>query len=248
MKKLLAAFALTCTYAHGATSFGTDMSDLWWNIQKNGEGFNVIQQGDILFITYFVYQSGAPVWYVSSSANYVGRRADGALTFSGAVYATAGSPPAVTVQQVGTMSFTATTVHDAVLEYTVNGVSYTKDLTRQTWRNNTLAGSYIGASIGTSSCTGYAEDPATITITENGALVSILASYAGSTCTYAGAYIQDGRMGRIVNGTASCTNGNTGTFAADELEVSPQGITGRASAFVGACSWTGRIGGLRRGP
>lgn len=76
--------------------------------------------------------------------------------YSGPLHLTGGSwlgapwnASAVNYRQVGNVTFTLTSVTTASLTYTVDGVSVSKQLTRLTWRNNDLAGAYLGASLGT---------------------------------------------------------------------------------------------------
>jgi hypothetical protein len=114
-----------------------------------------------------------------------------------------------------------------------------------------MAGSYIGASIGTySGCpvSGYQEEPGTYTITHNSAgAVNITAQLNAGTCIYSGNYGQAGKFGSVA-GTVSCSSGEKGTFQAFEIDSQLSSVSARATAnFGGGCTWSGRIGGLRRG-
>lgn len=247
---LLSAFGISSA---DATSFGTDFSDLWYNSARSGEGFNVIHQGDTLFITFFVYDSlNHPIWYAAPATTYSDTNGNN-LNFQGPLYVTAGPPGpngAAGAQQVGTLTFAGTSITTATLTYTVNGAPFQKSLTRQTWRNDDLSGNYIGAAVGTySGCAsnGYAEEPANVSITQTGTTAVIQASFSNYSCTYSGTYAQTGRMGEIT-GASACTDapGQLGSFNAFELQVTPAGFMGRASASFGACVWAGHIGGLRR--
>lgn len=206
----------------------------------------------------FVYSSsGAPIWYVASGASYTGQQG-GSLVFSGPLYQTNGpwfggafDPNAVGVRQVGSITFNFSEISAGTVSYTVDGVSVSKSITRQTWRTNLLTGNYLGAAVGTySGCpsgNGAAEEPGVFTVTHPGSTITIQAAYSvGYSCTYSGTYQQSGRMGTI-NGTVSCSNGAQGSFTAVELEGSISGMTGRAFAQLrGSCSWSGRFGGLKR--
>jgi hypothetical protein len=251
--RILAAALLLFTLSSRANTFGTDLTDLWWNANESGQGFTVTHQYDTIFITFFIYdpQTGLSNWYVST-ASFVSQSPSGAVTFSGALYHTAGVPPSISVSTVGTAMFTATSVNAATLAYTINGLSFTKSLTRQTFRNNDASGQYFGATIGTygAGClaTGYAEEPATYSITQSGSAITITATYAAATCTYAGTLTQHGRTAGV-SGTAVCSNGGSGTFTAEELDANPQGFTLRAAASSGAaCTWQGHIAAARRAP
>ena len=38
-----------------ANTFGSDMTDLWWNANESGWGVTATHQGDVVFLTFFVY-------------------------------------------------------------------------------------------------------------------------------------------------------------------------------------------------
>ena len=255
LRKWIFGFLFCAVSAH-ATTYTTDLSDLWYNPNESGWGANVIQQHDILFITFFVYNSGGqPVWYVApATANTTG------FTFTGPLYQTAGpwfggafNPNSVSVRQAGTATFVGNTIATATLSYTVDGISTSKSLTRQTWRVNNLAGTYVGGAIGTySGCgarSGYAEELAVISVSHSGGSLSIAAAGASGSCTYVSSnYTQFGRMGAAI-GNETCSGGLTATFSAFEIEASISAFTARATAnFGGGCTWAGRLGGLVRGP
>src|SRR5207344_3421407 len=132
-----------------------DYSDLWYIPTESGWGANMIQQGGIIFLTMFVYNTNSlPVWYVASSLEFQG---GGSQRFTGPLYQTSGpffgngifDQSSVTVTQVGTATFTATSANTGTLTYSVNGVNVTKNVTRQTWRTESIAGVYQGGTIGT---------------------------------------------------------------------------------------------------
>jgi len=256
MKRLLAACAVAmCVSAH-ATTFSTDFTDLWYNANESGWGANVVQQDNVLFMTFFVYgTNGASTWYVAPATV---NSAPSGFTFTGPLYQTNGpwfggafNPNAVTVRQVGTATFTGNAVDAATLVYSVDGVSVTKSLSRQTWRADDLTGSYLGATVGTySGCAnnGYVEDPAIFTVTHTGTTIKIVAQSLinGAICTYTGSYTQAGRMGSS-SGSLSCPTGS-GSYTANEIETTITALNGRAGAsFGGGCQWNGRFGGLFRG-
>lgn len=134
------------------SSRAATMSDLWWNSNESGWGVNIIQQQDIVFLTLFVYTpSGQPTWYVGPATTLVSSSST-QRTFTGGLYATTGpwfgaffNPNAVGVRQVGNVTFTATSPVRGTLTYTVDGVTVTKAIQRQTWRHINLGGTYYGA-------------------------------------------------------------------------------------------------------
>lgn len=259
MKKILAACLLiAASLSASATTFSTDASDLWWNPNESGWGLNIVQQDDVLFATLYVYgPDGQPTWYVSDGLTYTSDDLDGGLVFTGPWYRTTGpwfggpfNPAAVDFRQVGTASFTLRTVSSARFTYSVDNVVVTKNLERQTWRTNPIAGSYLGGVIGTySQCgdgDGYFEGSANFTVTQSADAVTIQESGDGYTCTYSGTYFQRGRMGSIGSGVVSCSDGASGTFTAHEIEANIAGFTGHVNLNLGNCRFTGRIGGLVR--
>ena len=128
----------TCTLDETGTSSSTFFQDLWWRSPANSEpgwGVNIAHQGDILFVTWFTYDStGRGMWLVMSDA----RRTTG-NTFAGAIYRTTGpafssgswNNSAVTVTQVGTGTISFSDMNNGSFAYTVNGISQTKPITRQ---------------------------------------------------------------------------------------------------------------------
>ncbi|MGH9549106.1 MAG: hypothetical protein ACRD3W_07025, partial [Terriglobales bacterium] len=69
-----------------ATSFSTDQSDLWYIASESGWGIQLVQRGNLIFITMFVYDpTGKPIWYVGT-LNPTGT----ALVWSGDIYVTTG--------------------------------------------------------------------------------------------------------------------------------------------------------------
>lgn len=125
-----------CTWSAFDRSYERNYQDLWFNAAEPGWGVNVTHQGDKVFATLFTYDAtGRGVWLVMS---------DGALaggSYSGPLYRTSGpvfdaSPwVAATATQVGTMSFAPSNGNAARLSYTFNGVTVTKQVTRQTFAN-----------------------------------------------------------------------------------------------------------------
>src|SRR5258706_1697881 len=122
-----------------------------------GWGVNVIHQGDILFLTFFVYgATNAPVWYSASEVRYTNSLSDGSLVFTGPLYQTSGpwlggpfNPANVGYRQVGNVTFTATRINAATVTYTADNVTVQKNVSRATWRGNDVSGSYVGATVGT---------------------------------------------------------------------------------------------------
>ncbi|HXD23318.1 MAG TPA: hypothetical protein VN613_08160 [Gemmatimonadaceae bacterium] len=256
MKRLFAAALLAwMSFAAHATSYSTDVTDLWYIPSESGWGVNFIQQEDTLFGTFFVYgPDNKPTWYVAPGMIPT---SSGSLTFAGDLYTTTtGSwfgatwnPSLLGNRKVGTATFTLQTVTTGTLTYSIDGVSVTKQVVRQLWKYEVLGGTYPIVLAGTTSgcgqgIDGYSETPALLTVTQGSDnSVSIVESVTGgTTCNYTGTYTQAGRMGTI------SASGNCGNLDADEVQTTFTGITFRltASTSGSSCKFVGNIAGVRR--
>ena len=124
----------TCTWSAFDRSWSRNYQDLWWNPAESGWGVNVTHQEDTLFATLFTYAAnGQPLWLVMPD----GARSGATASYSGPLYRTTGpafnAVPWTAINPVvaGTMSFTFSDGNSASLAYTVDGVSVTKQVTRQ---------------------------------------------------------------------------------------------------------------------
>jgi pseudomonalisin len=135
----------TCVWdAQPNLALATNASGLWWATPAGieaGWGINFSQQNNIIFATWFTYNSdGTPLWL--SATAY--RTAPG--VYSGTLNLTHGPPfnavpflpSMVTLTQVGTATFTFTDGNDATFAYTVNlgtgPVSQMKAITQQVFQ------------------------------------------------------------------------------------------------------------------
>jgi len=248
------AFALPAS----ATTFSTDYTDLWFNPAESGWGVNLIQQGNTIFATLFVYGPDQTArWYVASSMT-----GSTATSFSGPLYRTTGpyfgatwtsGGPAV---QVGTMAFNFNSPTTGTLTYSVDGVPVTKSVQRQTFIGNNLSGLYMGGltAQGTSCAAPNPNGPIlvfnelTVTQTSGNQVSMPVVFFTGNgqaaTCTFSGVYTQNGKLGTI-NGTWSCTTGNAGAFTITQIIMSLHGWSGRFSGNDQFCQYNGNFGGVR---
>ena len=258
-KHILAAVALMVALPAHAVGRMTDASDLWFNAAESGWGVNVIQQNEIVFLTFFGYSASRnPVWYSASEMRTDGP-SNGVTVYQGALYETHGpwyadffDPSTVTYREVGTVMFRMTSIGTATLIYTADGRTISKELTRFTWRVNELGGQYLGAVAGTlSNCpspvnNGLTEESVRLVLTQTSTSLTIQSTGNTATCTMSGSYRQEGRMGSM-GGPYVCTNGTAGSFSAIEIEANPQGFSARLNTSTNNCNFSGRIGGVRRG-
>jgi hypothetical protein len=116
----------------GTADPAVNFSDIWWNANESGWGAAMAQQYGITFLAWYVYDAnGKPTWLVATCAmsGNVGR---------GTLYRTTG--PAfgptfdsnrVAATQAGTVTVEFTDPNNAIINYTVDGVTGTKAVTRQ---------------------------------------------------------------------------------------------------------------------
>jgi hypothetical protein len=247
---LLVAFAVLPLRA--ASTWGTDVSDLWYNSRESGWGLNISHQQELLFATLFVYGAdGRTRWFVASELRSPNRE----YSFTGPLYETSGpgfagvfNPANVTLRQVGTMTFTLSTVASAVVSYTVDGATVVKDVSRQTFRNQDMSGSYVALLDGVrSGCAtaGDASSAGPMTITQIGTSFSMTGPANGTdSCNYAGTYRQFGRLGDVA-ATVTCKGVAVGSVVIFEIEAGYSGFFSRYEATYGACRETGRLLGVR---
>ncbi len=251
-----------------ATSYSTDFSDLWWNEQEDGWGVNVIQQGEILFLTFFIYGvDNAARWVVAPAMMPVDPQPAGATRFTGDVYQTAGpwfggpfNPGAVTRAIVGTATITFDSPDTATLSYTVGGTPVVKSIRRQAFRATPVSGTYVGgmfvvaSGCNPSSYNGTTNMLGFMTATQSGTQLSFrvefqLDSARNGSCTFTGNVATKGRLATVTQGSFSCTPTtdlpNVGTFTLTALDAQRNGFH---AAFTGSdpfCTYNGRFGGTR---
>ncbi len=110
------------------------MTGLWWNQDESGWGVGLTQQFGVIFATLYTYDfEGRPTWYVASNCVVA---ADGCTGDLNAV--TGGSALTIPwnsanklVTTVGTIKFAFTDTNTGTMNFTINGVSGSKMITRQ---------------------------------------------------------------------------------------------------------------------
>ena len=243
-----------------ATSTSTDQSDVWNAANESGWAAEFVHRGSTIFAVIYVYSTtGAPIWYsaaleISGAGVAVSWTGDLYVALEGPWFGLAlFNPSQVSLQRVGTMTWTAQSTTTGTLTYTVNKVSVTKNLERVLIRYDNFAGRYAGGVHRTiTGCTdpsfnGASEFPARIEILQSGLSVNAQTVASASICTNTGRLSQAGQMGGAQGGF-TCDDGSAGTFSLSEMQVNPQGITARYDADYSnppGCKATGRFGGAR---
>jgi len=112
---------------------GVDYTDLWWNPGESGWGMAIAQQGSVMFLAWYVYDSsGKPRWYVASNCAVTGATCSGTLyRTTGPVFGPTFDSTKIQVFTVGSVTLTFGDADHGTLSYTVDGVSGTKTITRQ---------------------------------------------------------------------------------------------------------------------
>jgi hypothetical protein len=111
----------------------TNYTALWWVSSESGWGMNTNHQGNKVFTTLFTYApDGQPMWLVGPDMGMTTDR-----TFTGKIYRTTGPAfnttpwTSISAQEVGTMTIYFVSANLASVNYTFNGVSVTKSVSRQ---------------------------------------------------------------------------------------------------------------------
>ena len=119
------------------TSPPPNYQGLWWNSppgSESGWGINLAHQGDVIFATWFTYDTAGDGWWLAMTANKAA-----AGTYSGPLVETAGTafstvpfdPARVTRNGVGNGTLTFRDADNATFSYTLKGVQQSKPITRQ---------------------------------------------------------------------------------------------------------------------
>jgi hypothetical protein len=250
--RLVSAVVFAASLTAQASSFSSEITDMWWNPAESGWGVNVILQNNVAFMTFFIYdQNQNPVWYTAQLSTQPGNS-----VWSGPLYATKGpyfgAPyTPYMIRQAGTATFNITALNAATLTYSVDGVVVVKNVQRQTWTNENYTGSYVGGySLRYSSCNpasgnGISEVAEVLNVNQVGTAMTIASATAGVNCTYTGTYSQTGKLGSV-QGNYTCTDGTQGTFTFFEMTPTISGFMARAVGQSQSCQWAGYIGGISR--
>lgn len=255
LRKILPAALVAVTA--GAAAASGETTDLWWDPAESGWGANIVQQGDVAFITLFVYDpDGRPTWYFASEAREFARGDDYRPAFRGTLYRAAGpwlggpfDPAQVTVQPVGHAIIEPRPGGRLFLEYAAEGVTVRKDLVRQSFAVPLVGHRYLGSfnlretrpGEIPSQPAGYGAE-VNLEI-EAGELRMRVQADAG-TCHYRGPYEPSGRYASV-NGRIDCEGGVTGTFRITELELTRHGLSGYLRVDGPGSIRTGRFAAAR---
>jgi hypothetical protein len=223
---------LFCLAALGAHA--SNFSGLWYKASESGWGLNLSQQGTTIFATMFVYgPDSRSKWYVASNMAEVNPTA-----YSGDLLETTGSwfggtfnPDSFTWRKVGTITFTSEVGDTGTVIYSVDGVSVTKAVTRQTWRAVSLEGDYRVAIVNITQqaqCNLGLSAYNDIRVRDAGS-VTIYAPDGASACEITGKFSQYGEYNWL-SGTIACS-ASQGNFSGtvEFSDIRGDGIAGLTS-------------------
>ena len=148
----------------GSSPPATNYTGLWWSYPEGGEsgwGINFAHQGDIIFASWFTYDSTGKPWWLVMTAQKLAL--GGNDSYSGTLYKVRGpafnSVPFNTAEVVATPVGTGLLIFDdpgtASFIYTVNGVTQAKTITPQVF--GPLPACTFGAEPNLASATNYTD-------------------------------------------------------------------------------------------
>ncbi len=118
------------------TSSNAPLTGLWWNELESGWGVTLTQQVEIIFVTIFTYDSnGIPIWYVASNCTILIDDCSGELfeISGGTIVTNNWDGTSLSVEAVGDIRITFTDSDTAIMDFTIDGMSSSKAITRQVW-------------------------------------------------------------------------------------------------------------------
>ena len=127
---------------------GSPLQDMWWaGTGENGWGMSLVQHGERIFATIYVYDAaGAPTWFVMPAGSWN----DAKTVYSGALYSPRGTPFAAydaSRLEVGAARGTArlefASPESALLSYEIDGVAGSKRISRQPFGTAADAGAPV---------------------------------------------------------------------------------------------------------
>jgi hypothetical protein len=135
----------TCTFGTQVDlASASNYQDLWWAAPAGSEagwGVNLTHQGDTIFATWFTYDHDrAPMWLIVSAAKTAVNTYTGTLLrttgppFNSRPFPPTGTPGGATGTAVGTATFIFSDGNTATFGYTVDGVTQTKNITREVFQ------------------------------------------------------------------------------------------------------------------
>ena len=243
---LIAAFLFSISFSAMATSY----QDWWNNTDLSGMGWNVGQQGNNIFVSWYMYDAdGNPSFLLFFGPLQNGNKLTAPLRrYYGP------EPPGYDEnlwngEIVGTATITFTSPTQATFSYDYDGNKGSFTIYRFTFQPVNMSGEYAGGARYTITQCGadngnYAV-ASFIYITHNGSNFSLIFSSDDDACTYNGTVAQHGTH-FTGSGTYSCLGGESGTWSSPDIHVTEHALVMEFSqAADNGCKSTGIGGGLK---
>lgn len=222
-----------------------DLSDVWWKADESGWAAYVSHHRDTIGFALLVYDAqGQPLYVTGGLRMFAITNPGGFQVFSGTLYASTGpsyggpfNPDQVTRRVVGTAIFEPRSATTATLQYTIDGVTVTKTVSRMTMQTKDIGGSYrhlqrLDYPGNMPDVERRAHDSGQLEIDHDGSAIKMRFQGQQSQCEYNGTYVQLGRHGEIT-GTYACNTGIAGAFRITEVEHTQRGLSGRFTTLQG---------------
>lgn len=249
---IIVSISMFAGVAHSATNY----QDSWWNPNQSGMGVMVVHQGNTVAAAWYHFGSDGKATYLLLSGPLNGNSVSGSLRRSTGPQPGPGySASAVAETSVGTATMTFTSSTTATLTYSFEGRAGVLELTRFSFAEPDLNGSWsYGAQATMSQCTNPANNGVgfgmgTLTMARNGnSLAVTLTPSGGSGQTVFS--LQLARSGSLssASGTFTCCNGMSGTASFTDMRSSDDFVSTRyALSYTQGetCQESGSIGALR---
>lgn len=120
-------------FATGSTPPVVDYTDLWWNTSESGWGMALTQEYAMIFVAWYTYDAlGNAVWYVASNCPLVSAGCAGDLykVSGGSPLTVAWKGAGLVVTPVGNVAIAFSDARNGRLNYTIDGVSGSRIITR----------------------------------------------------------------------------------------------------------------------
>lgn len=159
----LSTDTLTCAPTTASRASATNYTDLWWNPAQQGWGLNIVHQGEVIFFGWYTYgPDQRPMWVTGTGQRQANGSYSGDLNrpLSGTPLSQINGSPATSfpVPKVGTFSLSFSNGENASFNWTLDGVTQTRALTRfafgspATVCTSTPAGGGGGSNFTTNQC------------------------------------------------------------------------------------------------
>ena len=141
MKKLTTPIGMIMLLASATASSTSNYQDWWWNPGLSGMGFNIGQQGDTVFVSWYLYDTDSDATFLYLADSLSDNVVSGTLLRSSGPMPGGGfDPNLVDVTAVGTATLTFLSGNQATFAYDYDGLSGTINLERFSYDRFDMSG------------------------------------------------------------------------------------------------------------